>query len=129
MARAQTIRFTEPVVVKDGKKKRKGREYSQGLQSIQQSEVALTRGANRFAEAVSQGLREYRRSRDSSSRKKRDGLLIDCVPNIGRGLSRSARVMSDLPYDLSRAISHREFRNGLRFFARTMSMFKFTTGR
>jgi hypothetical protein len=113
------------IYVKDEKKTKKKRKYSKGIQSIQMSEVALTRGANRLASAVADGLREYRLSRDKSSLKKRDGMIIDYVPNVGRGISKGIRRASSVSYDLSKAINHREFQNAMRFIAKTMTSFKF----
>ena len=124
MADVEVTTAQPPIVIKL-KGKRKKRKYSEGLESIQSSEVALTRGANRLAEAVSEGIREYRVSRDRSSRKKRDGMIVDYVPNVGRGISEGIRRGSRLPLDVARAISHREFRNALKFVARTMNTFKF----
>lgn len=118
----------QPIIIKikgDDTKKDKKRRYTKGLQSIQMSEVALTRGASRLADAVSKGILEYRESRDKSSLKKRNGMLLDYVTNWGKGISKGIRKASGLPYDLSRAISHREFRNGMRFFARTMNNLKY----
>jgi len=117
-----------PIVlkIKGGKKnKNKKRKYTKGLQSIQTSEVALTRGANRLAQAVSDGIREYRDSRDKASRKKRDGMIVDYVTNVGQGISKGIRRASRFPYDVSKAISHREFKNATRFIARTMTAFKY----
>jgi hypothetical protein len=114
-----------PIIVKFKKKKKKKRDYSEGLQSIQMSEVALTRGANRIASAVSKGLGKYRRSRDKSSRRKRDGMVVDYVPNVGKGISKAVRTGSRLPYDLSRAINHREFRNALRAMTDAITLIKF----
>ncbi len=118
---------TQPIVVnvKEKKTKKKKRKYSKGIQSIQMSEVALTRGANRLASAVSSGLREYRQRRDKSSLKKRDGMMLNYVPSVGRGISKGIRRASMIPYDLSKAINHREFQNAMRYIARTMTAFKF----
>jgi len=117
--------FAPPIVVKPRKKKNKKRQYSRGLQSIEMTEVGLTRAANRFADAVADGLREYRRSRDRSSRRKTDGMLVDYVPNVGRGLSESIRVASLIPYDFARAINHREFQGGVRFVTQLLTGIKF----
>ncbi len=114
-----------PIVVNARKKRNKKRRYSQGLQSIQMSEVALTRGANRFADAVSQGLREYRRGRDRSSNRKKDGMVVDYVPNVGRGISEAIRVASPIPLDIARAVNHREFRAGVKFVTRLLTGIKF----
>jgi hypothetical protein len=111
---------------KKNKSKRKGRRYSEGIQSLEMSEAALTRAAERFSTAISEGLREYRRSRDRSSTAKEDGIIVDCVPNIGRGISEGMRVASSIPYDLARAINHREFEGGVRYVNRMLTSIKFT---
>lgn len=120
---------TQPIIVNlkgNGKDKdKKKRKYTKGLQSIQMSEVALTRGANRLADAVSEGIREYRESRDRSSHKKRNGMLVDYVTNVGKGVSKAVRGGSRIPYDLAQAVNHREFQNAIRFIAKTMNNFKY----
>jgi len=119
---------TRPIVMNlkgKGGKKDKKRRYTKGLQSIQMSEVALTRGANRLADAVAEGLREYRESRDRSSNKKRNGMLVDYVTNVGRGISKAVRRGSRFPYDLSKAVNHREFKNLMRFVGKSMDDFKY----
>jgi hypothetical protein len=110
---------------RDRDKKNKRRKYSKGLRSMQSSEVALSRAANRLASAVADGISEYRRRRDRDSLKRRDGLILSYLPSLGRGVSRVVREASDVPYDLSRAIDHREFRNALRCFNRSMRDFKY----
>jgi hypothetical protein len=116
-----------PIVVNVRKKrnKKKKREFSRGLQSIQETEVGLTRAANRLADAVADGLREYRRSRDRSSKRKSDGIVVDYVPNVARGLSETIRVASLIPYDLAQAVNHREFRGGVRYVTQLLTGIKF----
>jgi hypothetical protein len=115
----------QPIVVNAKGKKKKKRKYTKGIRSIEMSEVALTRGANRLADAVSAGLSEYRRRRDRSSRKKKDGMIVDWVPNIGEGISEGIRRASPVAADLAKAVNHREFRNAMRFIAKTMTSFKY----
>ena len=117
-------------IVIDLRKKDKGkgkkRRYSEGLQSLEMTEAALTRAVERFSFAMSGGVREYRRNRDRSSHAKEDGIIVDCVPNIGRGISESWRIAADIPSDIARAINHREFQNGIRYVTRMVTGIKFT---
>jgi hypothetical protein len=80
-----------------GKKK-----YSRGLKAPQKLEQDASRSVERVAEAVTDGIREYRDSRDRSARRKRDGAIKDVVRNVGRGLSEALDTGSRAPSDLTR---------------------------
>lgn len=96
------------------RKKRKKRKYSSGLKDVQRLELGLTRASNRLSRAVSDGLRTYRRKRDKSSRKKKDGAIRDAVENWSKGLSRTIRVGSDAPYDVGKKVNTSRFGRQLR---------------
>src|SRR6476661_3333750 len=65
---------------KKGKRKKK---YSRGLKEPQREERRVSRAAERIAQAVVDGLSEYRDRRDKSARRKRDGAIKDAVRNAG----------------------------------------------
>jgi Family of unknown function (DUF6312) len=96
------------------KKKRKKRKYSSGLKDIQQFERGLSRASQRLSRAVTDGLRTYRRRRDKSARKKKDGAIRDAVENWSKGLSRTIRVSSDAPYDVGKKVNTSRFGRQLR---------------
>ncbi|MCJ7623900.1 MAG: hypothetical protein MUO76_10380 [Anaerolineaceae bacterium] len=101
------------------KKKRKGR-YSRGLEEIQRQERHFTRATHRLVRATEKGISSYRRSSLKSSRKKRDGVIRDFIPNSGKALSRTLRIASPLPNDIARAMDTRLFRRGLKRQIRTL---------
>src|SRR5579863_8448722 len=59
---------------------------SRGVKELQRQEESLATAGEHLSEAVADGFSEYRRRRDSSAKKKRDGALKDVVRNTGRGL-------------------------------------------
>jgi hypothetical protein len=101
-----------PVYFKVSKKGKKGgkRKYSRGLKEPERQEVSATRAANRLADAVADGLSKYRKRRDRSADKKRDGAIKDVVRNAGRGLEEAIRTAAKAPTDLTRRAKLRRLR-------------------
>jgi hypothetical protein len=111
--------FVTPQVyeVRRGRKKKK---YSRGLKDVQRFEDGLTTAAKRVGRAVERGLRTYRKRRNKSARKRKDGAIRDGLDNVSIGLGRTLRVASDAPYDFTKKVNSKRFsrqlRNTLRFF-------------
>lgn len=84
------------------RRSRGSRKYSRGLKAPQQIERDASRATERVAQAVADGIAEYRDNRDRSSRRKRDGAIKDVVRNVGRGLSEALDTGSRAPSDLTR---------------------------
>lgn len=98
-----TVVLERPVVYERTRRKsRKKKKYSKGLKEVQQFEVDATRSADRVADAVADGISRYRRERDKSARKRRDGAIKDAVRNLGRGLSEALDTGARAPADLTR---------------------------
>jgi len=99
----ETVVIERPIVYerKRGGKGRK-RRYSKGLKDPQKCEVDATRALNRVADAVADGVSEYRSERNKSARRKRDGAIKDAVRNLGRGLSEALDTGARAPSDLTR---------------------------
>jgi hypothetical protein len=96
-----------PVALADGEaqpvtKKRKKKYSSRGLKFGQKAEVPLTRGAQRFARAVEEGLGMWRKKRKSSARKKRNGALRDALKNYGKAATRFQKVAARIPEEITR---------------------------
>ena len=113
--------LTEPLVVYDyRKKKKKGKKYSKGLKTIQRTEDGLTLAGRRFGDAVESGFRSYRKRRNKSARRRKDGPIRDIVRNTAGGLSQFFSVGSDIPYDVAKKVNNRRFgkqvRDTVRFF-------------
>jgi len=94
----QPLDLTQPIVI-DIKKKKK-RKYSRGLKDIQVAGRRSSKITARVIRSISKGFDEFRDASDKSSRKKRDGALLDMNRNIAKGLSRSLKTSSRLPLDL-----------------------------
>ena len=113
--------LTEPLVVYDyRKKKKKGKKYSKGLKTIQRTEDGLTLAGRRLGDAVESGFRSYRKRRNKSARRRKDGPIRDIVRNSAGGLSQFFSVGSDIPYDVAKKVNNRRFgkqvRNTVQFF-------------
>jgi len=114
--------LTAPLVVYDwGKKgKRRRKKYSRGLKTIQRSEDGLSLAGRRLGDAVESGFRSYRKRRNKSARRKKDGPIRDILRNSTGGLSQFLSVGSDIPYDFARKLNNRRFgkqvRDTVQFF-------------
>jgi hypothetical protein len=114
--------LTEPLVVYDytKKKKRNRKKYSRGLKTIQRTEDGLTLAGRRLGDAVESGFRSYRKRRNKSANRRKDGPLRDIVRNTAGGVSRFFSVGGDIPYDIARKVNNRRFgkqvRNTVQFF-------------
>ena len=119
--KAVQLYLTAPLVVYDyGKKRRKRKKYSRGLRTVQRTEDGLTLAGRRLGDAIESGFRSYRKRRNKSARRKKDGPLRDIFPNTANGISRFFNVGSDIPYDIARRVNSKRFgkqvRNTVQFF-------------
>ncbi len=105
----------KPVVFKTKKKKKY--KYSRGLKDLQRSSRGVAKVSSRLARSVVKGMDAYRKASDKSARKKRDGAIRD----IAKGLSKSLRASSRVPYDLARVMDQRGTRRTARRQVRTAS--------
>jgi hypothetical protein len=98
----------------DGKKKKKKRKDSRGLREVQTVERDLAKASRRVARAVASGIGTYYQRDKKSSRKKRDGAIKDALKNWAKGLGKTARRSSGVPYDIAKAFDTKTFRRNLR---------------
>jgi hypothetical protein len=96
------------------KGKRKKRKYSSGLKEVQKAELGFVKASQRLSRAAERGLRTYRKRRDKSARRKKDGAIRDALENWSRGLGRALRVGSNAPYDFAKEVNTRRFSRQLR---------------
>ena len=94
----EPLDLTKPIVI-DVKKKKK-RKYSRGLKDIQVAGRRSSKIGARVMRSVSKGFDEFRKASGKSSRKRRDGALLDMNINVAKGLSRSLKSASRVPLDL-----------------------------
>lgn len=118
----QTIYLTTPVVydLRSNKKRRRKKKYTRGLKTVQRTEDGLTQAGRRLADGLDEGFQNYRKRRNRSVRRKKDGPIRDIFPNTAGGLSRFLDISSDAPYEFSRRVNNRRFgkqvRDTVRFF-------------
>ena len=110
-----------PIVLSLKKKKKSKRRYSKGLKEIQRMERHLTRSAHRMARATEKGITTYRKLSIKSARQKKDGAILDLIPNSGIAMSRSLRIASTIPYDISKAMDTPQNRKRLKRQLRSIS--------
>jgi hypothetical protein len=97
---------------------RKKRKTSRGLREAQKVERRATKAAHRLAEAVTAGLSTYRKDRDRSAEKKRDGALRDMPRNVAKAAGKTVRKASRVPSDLVRAVDGKTTRRLMRIGTR-----------
>ena len=85
------------LTLKKKKKKRSKKRYSKGLEEVQRMERQLTRSTQRLTRAADKGITTYRKLSIKSAEKKKDGAVLDFIPNTGIAMSRSMREASTIP--------------------------------
>ena len=112
------VRLTEaddslkPIVLKPKKKKKF--KYTRGLGDFQRTGRRVSKVAAKVAKASAKAISVFRKESDKSAAKKRDGALRDLGLNSAKGLSKSLRVASSLPYDVAKAFDRRSSRRVIR---------------
>lgn len=96
---AHRIRLAMPIIYKAPKKEGK-RKYSQGLKEVQKLGRGWARGSERLADGMSRGFSTFRTRSNDSSRKKRDGAIVDAVKNYTKALRKSVQTASKAPNDV-----------------------------
>jgi hypothetical protein len=91
----------QPFVV--DKKKKKKKKYTRGTEYTQEVADSLVRGLHRLTRAVEQGVGTWRKERNRTARKKRDGAIKDAIRNYGKATSRFARTAARIPEDVTDA--------------------------
>lgn len=101
-------------------KRRKRRKCSRELKGVQRLERRASKAAHRVARAVERGMATYRRERDRSAGRKRDGALRDLPLNAAEGMAATVREASRVPVDLVKGLDGRVVvriaRSGARLF-------------
>jgi hypothetical protein len=109
---------------RSNKNNKKRKKYSRGLKNVQRLEDGLTLASKRLGRSVDRGFGNYRKRRNKSARRKKDGAIRDWVENSSGGFSNGLRVASDAPYDVARKLNSKrfgkQFRDSIRFFTRPL---------
>ena len=109
------------LTLKKKKKKRSKKRYSKGLEEVQRMERQLTRSTQRLTRAADKGITTYRKLSIKSAENKKDGAVLDFIPNTGIAMSRSMREASTIPYDVAKAIDTPQNRKRLKRQLRSLS--------
>ncbi len=83
-------------------RKRKKKYTRGGLKFGQKAEVPLTRGVQRLARAVEEGLGTWRKKRSASARKKKNGALRDALENYGKAATKFQKVAAKIPKEVTK---------------------------
>lgn len=103
------------------KKKKKKKKTSRGLRDVQRAERRLSKSTDRVAKAVRKGTRTYRKRRNKSARKRRDGALTDMVINVAEGTSDALASASPILVDITKAFNTKRMRREVRRQVRAAS--------
>lgn len=107
--------WPQPIVY-EYRKKRGKKRYSKGTKDLQVCERGFSRSLERVADAVAAGLGRYRRRRNRSANRKKDGAIKDFVRNVGRGAEKALRTGSKAPTDLTRRVTAKRLRRATRLW-------------
>jgi hypothetical protein len=78
--------------------------YSKTYERRQKAEVRLTSASRRLASAVLFGIESWEKERDKSSRKKKDGAMLDAPENLAKAYGEALRQASRAPEDLVKGV-------------------------
>lgn len=116
----QSVQHSRLIIFKKKDKKKK-KKYSKRLKNVQKSSEKISKASSRMANAVADGIDQYRNKRDKSARKKRDGAIKDFLPNFASGISKTLRKSSLVPVDLAKAVNTKRARKRVK---RTIRIFR-----
>jgi len=107
--------WPQPIVY-EYRKKRGKKRYSMGTKDLQVCVRGFSRSLERVADAVADGLGRYRRRRNRSANRKKDGAIKDFVRNVGRGAEKALRTGSKAPTDLTRRVTSKRLKRATRLW-------------
>lgn len=96
------------------------RKRSRSLRDVQRIERRLSKAALHMTHAVAEGLETYRRERDLSAERTRDGALVEMPVNVAKGLAATLEKSSRIPVDVARAFDTRTTRRAIRLGAKML---------
>ncbi len=113
-------RTSAPVLKVKRKKKKK---YTKSTKDLQKFAQGTAKGMKRVARAVSAGLDNYYRNQERSSRKKKDGAIVDMPKNVARATTRIFRKAAKAPEDVTRQLNSKTFRRQVKALLKVSSAF------
>ena len=110
-----------PIVYRKSKKKKSSRKYTKGLKIPEQLGRGVIRASERLTSGLDRGVSKFRTRSNASSKKKRDGIIIDSVKNFTKGAGKGLRTVSRAPNDVVKRVNTkwvtRQARNVMRSVA------------
>lgn len=107
-----------PIVLERAKKKSKKKPRWRDADTMERN---LYKAARRTAEAADKGVRRYEKARKKSAKRRRDGALIDLVPNVAEGMAAGSGKLALVPLDVARAAWPRSARRATRDTVRVLA--------
>ena len=121
---APTRVLAEPIVFERSKKSGSKKNRKPRMKDADKTQRYLYKVARRTVGAADRGLSRYDKARRSSARRRRDGAIIEIVPNIAQGMAAGSKRLAPLPLDLARAGSARQItRRSVRAATRMLNEF------
>ena len=111
------------IVLKRKKKRNKKKKYTKGSKEVQRLGEGVTRASARVARAVGVGMTTFDKRSKRSSKKRKDGALVDIVENSARGVSKTFKKASGAPEDLAKKIKLKRLRKPTRSLLRAARPF------
>jgi hypothetical protein len=120
-AAANHIQLAMPIVYRTSKKKKGERRYTKGLKIPQQLSRGGIRASERLSKGLDRGFSDFRKRSNKSSKKKRDGIIIDSVRNFTKGAGKGLRTASRAPNDLVKRVNTKWVTRQARIVMRTVA--------
>ncbi len=114
--------LAEPIVFERSKKSGSKKNRKPRMKDADKTQRYLYKAARRTVGAAERGLSRYDKARRSSARRRRDGAIIEIVPNIAHGMAAGSKRLAPLPLDLARAgLARQMTRRSVRASARMLN--------
>ena len=79
-------------------------KHSRRVRKWQKADKGVSRAVSDLARAVSKGVDTWRRESEKSQDRRRNGAARDAMKNLGKAVSKFAKVASRVPEDLADAM-------------------------
>jgi hypothetical protein len=125
--KTETKHLTDPPIVRESETehKHRSRTSSKGSPRLTDIEKRVSKSIRRVTRALDNGVDTYITHRDVSKAKRRDGVIVDFVENVARGVSRAFADASPVIHDVAEAANTRRLRSQVRRVVRTFGAIPF----
>ena len=102
---SESMALTGPIRFEGKKKKKKKKTYSSKLvKRTAKYQDAELKGIHRLVHAADRGVSSWRKERDKSGRKRRDGAIRDGLRNRAKAMEKFAREAAKAPSDVVKGV-------------------------